>query len=117
MRMHKVIKGFYHVRGFSPGGDSFRFEAEDSANWDFFEWKDQEKKARSKKQLHLEAIDALESHYKGLSRPRAFAIDALERMLALLGISNAEYNLLVNKIDQANDSVPGFIVSAVRFLF
>jgi len=117
MRIYKVIKGIYHVKGFSPDGDSIRFEAEDPANWDFFRWKKQKNKDRRKKQLRIEAIDALETHYKGVSQPRAFAIAALERMLALLGISNIEYNLLVTKINNANDKTPGYIVSAALDAF
>ena len=105
------------VKGFSPDGDSIRFEADNPANWDFFAWKKQRNKQRVKKQLRLEAIDALETHYKGLGQPRAFAIAALERMLDLLGISDVVYNILVTKIDEANDKVPGFIISAALDVF
>lgn len=108
----KVIKGTYHVRGYSPDGDSIRFEADDSSHWEFFDWKSDSKKTRRKKQLRLEGIDALETHYQGARQPGAFAIAALERLLGLLGISGIRYSLSVTRIVEANDQTPGFIAAA-----
>jgi hypothetical protein len=112
MKNYRVIEGVYHVKGYSPDGDSIRFEANDPSNWDFFTWKSPTKKKRRKKQLRIEAIDALETHYEGFSQPKSFAIAALERLLGLLGISDIQYSLSVSRIVSAQDQSPGFIMAA-----
>jgi endonuclease YncB( thermonuclease family) len=109
---YKVIKGIYHVKGYSPDGDSIRFEANDDSNWDFFEWKSTYKKKQRKKQLRIEAIDALETHYDGKSQPRSFAVAALEHLLGLLGISGVEYSLSITRIVEAQDQAPVAIITA-----
>ena len=109
---YKIIKGKFHVKGYSPDGDSIRFMADNHDNWNYFKWKTKNLKKRKKKQLRIEAIDALETHYLGVRQPHAFAIAALERMLELLNITEVEYNLLVTKITSANDGQPGFIAAA-----
>lgn len=111
MSKYKIIKGRFHVKGYSPDGDSIRFEADNPKHWNSFKWKTKNLKKRKKKQLRIEAIDALETHYLGLGQPKAFAIAALERMLELMNITDVEYNLLVTKITSANDNQPGFIAS------
>jgi len=50
---YKVIKGIYHVKGYSPDGDSIRFEADDPSNWDYFNWNAPYKKKVKKKQLRM----------------------------------------------------------------
>ena len=112
MKKYKVIKGIYHVKGYSPDGDSIRFEADDPSNWDFLDWGSAYKKKQRKKQLRIEAIDALETHYYGASQPKSFAVGALERMLGLLNISDVQYSLRVTRIVGAKDQTPGFIAAA-----
>ena len=109
---YKVIKGIYHVKGYSPDGDSIRFEADDPSNWDYFNWNSPYKKKVKKKQLRMEAIDALETHYEGMRQPQSFAIAALEQMLELLEISNIQYSLSVTKITAAKDKTPGYIIAS-----
>lgn len=109
---YKVIKGIYHVKGYSPDGDSIRFEADDPSNWDYFNWNSDYKKKVKKKQLRIEAIDALETHYEGMRQPQSFAIAALEQMLGLLDISNIQYSLSVTKITAAEDKTPGFMIAS-----
>ncbi|MCK9617800.1 MAG: thermonuclease family protein [Lentimicrobiaceae bacterium] len=111
MKTYKVIKGTFHVKGYSPDGDSIRFLADKPENWDWsgFDW---EKKPPKEKQLRIEAIDALETHYEGVRQPHSFAIAALEHLLAQIGISNVQYNLMVSKIISADDEKPGYIVTA-----
>jgi len=106
---YKVIKGIYHVKGYSPDGDSIRFEADDPSNWDYFNWNSPYKKKVKKKQLRMEAIDALETHYEGMRQPQSFAIAALEQMLE---ISNIQYSLSVTKITAAKDKTPGYIIAS-----
>ena len=112
MTDYKVIKGHYHVRRYAPDGDSIRFKAEDHTNWDFFTWENSSEKAKAKKQLRLEVIDALETHYQGFRQPHAFAIAALETLLSILGITGIKYNIAVTRIIEANDEKPGYIVSS-----
>ena len=112
MAQYKVIAGTFHVKGFQPDGDSIRFQAINQASWDFFTWVTEAEKNTKKKQLRVEAIDALETHYEGYHQPRAFALAALESMLDLLQITSVTYSLGLTQIVDANDGKPGFIASA-----
>ncbi|MBW7917914.1 MAG: hypothetical protein H3C52_01260 [Anaerolineales bacterium] len=111
MSQFTIIKGKFHVKGYQPDGDSIRFEADNPALWDAFQWDSASKKKSAKKQLRIEAIDALETHYEGYHQPRPFAIAALERLLKLLGIENVRYSLNVATIVDADDARPGFIAT------
>ncbi|MEW6401250.1 MAG: thermonuclease family protein [Chloroflexota bacterium] len=117
MALYKVIAGTFHVKGFEPDGDSIRFQATDPANWDFFTWPTELDKVSKKKQLRIESIDALETHYEGYHQPRPFAIAALESLLELLGIHSVVYSLGVTQIVEAADAKPGFIASATTDRF
>ncbi len=112
MAQYKVIAGTFHIKGFQPDGDSIRFQATDHANWDFFTWETAADKAAKKKQLRVEAIDALETHYEGYHQPRAFALAALEAMLEMLRIDTVTYSLGLTQVVAANDGKAGFIASA-----
>jgi endonuclease YncB( thermonuclease family) len=112
MTQYKVIAGAFHVKGFQPDGDSIRFQATNQANWDFFTWKTDADKNSKKKQLRVEAIDALETHYEGYHQPRAFALAALETLLEMLQITSVTYSLSLTQVVDANDGKPGFIASA-----
>ena len=111
MSQFKVIKGKFHVKGYKPDGDSIRFEADNPTQWDAFQWTSASKKKAAKKQLRIEAIDALETHYEGYSQPRPFALAALERLLKLLGIESIQYSLNVTTIVDAEDAKPGYIAA------
>lgn len=111
MTQYKILAGTFHVKGFQPDGDSIRFQANNPANWDFFQWGSESDKAKPKKQLRIESIDALETHYEGYHQPRPFALAALESLLELLGITSVVYSLSVTHIVEAKDSKPGFIAS------
>jgi hypothetical protein len=112
MTQYKVIAGTFHIKGFQPDGDSIRFQADNQANWDFFNWKTEAGKLAKKKQLRVEAIDALETHYEGYYQPRAFALAALESLLELLQITSVTYSLSLTQVVAANDGKSGFIASA-----
>jgi len=111
MNEFKIIKGRFHVKGYQPDGDSIRFESDDPTHWGAFDWDSATKKKTAKKQLRIEGIDALETHYEGYHQPRPFAIAALERLLKLLGIENVKFSLNVTTIVDADDAQPGFIAS------
>lgn len=110
MAIYKVISGTFHVKGFEPDGDSIRFQANNPANWDFFAWPAGASKS-SKKQLRIEAIDAMETHYEGYHQPRPFALAALESLLELLDIKSVMYSIGVTKIVDATDGKAGFIAA------
>jgi endonuclease YncB( thermonuclease family) len=112
MQQFKVIKGTFHVKSYQPDGDSIRFMAENPAAWDSFTFTSAAKKKAAKKQLRIEAIDALETHYNGYHQPRPFAIAALEQMLKLLGITDVHYSLSVTTIVDADDAKPGYIITS-----
>ncbi len=112
MARYKVIAGTFHVKGFQPDGDSIRFQANNPANWDFYKWKTEADKATKKKQLRVESIDAMETHYDGYHQPRPFALAALESLLELLGIQSVTYSLGLTQIVDADDGKAGFIASA-----
>ena len=84
----RVIKGFFHVRGFKPDGDSVRFSA---ANQVLYQGLHREYKATSTTgdyQLRLEGIDTPETHYGPVAQP--YGDVARDRLLALLGFSQIE---------------------------
>lgn len=112
MAQYKVIAGTFHVKGFQPDGDSIRFQANNPQNWDFFTWGSDADKNSKKKQLRVEAIDAMETHYEGYHQPRTFALAALESLLELLQIDSVTYSLSLTQIVDANDGKSGFIASA-----
>ncbi|MCA1900166.1 MAG: hypothetical protein LDL50_05600 [Chloroflexi bacterium] len=112
MTQYKVIAGAFHIKGFQPDGDSIRFQAANPSHWDFFKWGTPADKAAKKKQLRIEAIDALETHYEGYHQPRAFALAALEAMLEILRIDAVTYSLSLTQVVDANDGKAGFIASA-----
>lgn len=112
MAQYKVVAGTFHVKGFQPDGDSIRFQANKPENWDFFQWETEADKAAKKKQLRVESIDALETHYEGYHQPRPFAIAALESLLELLNIKSVTYSLSVTQIVDADDGKAGYIASA-----
>jgi len=111
MAQYKVIAGTFHVKSYEPDGDSIRFQATNQANWDFFAWPTEMDKLSKKKQLRVEAIDAMETHYEGYHQPRPFALAALESLLELLGISSVTYSIGFTKIVDASDGKPGFIAA------
>ncbi|HRJ57237.1 MAG TPA: hypothetical protein PK152_11405 [Anaerolineales bacterium] len=112
MAQYKVIAGTFHVKGFQPDGDSIRFQANKPEHWDFFQWGSDSEKNTKKKQLRVEAIDAMETHYAGYHQPRPFALAALESLLELINIKNVTYSLSVTQIVDADDGKAGFIASA-----
>ncbi len=112
MAQYKIVAGTFHVKGFQPDGDSIRFQANNPENWDFFQWETEALKTSKKKQLRVESIDALETHYEGYHQSRPFALAALESLLELLNIKSVTYSLSVTQIVDADDGKAGFIASA-----
>ncbi len=67
---YTLIKGNFHVVGYSPDGDSMMFKAADNDNWKMLNMDDNDdkfsenfKNGNGAVQLRLQGIDALETHY------------------------------------------------------
>ncbi|MEM7333208.1 MAG: hypothetical protein AAF490_14055 [Chloroflexota bacterium] len=69
MSDYTLIKGTFHVVGFSPDGDSLMFRANNVKNWEKFNtthrdiFNDRLTQNNGAVQLRLQGIDALETHY------------------------------------------------------
>jgi hypothetical protein len=87
-----LIKGTFHVKGYSPDGDSVRFQANNSANWKKLSGPAAELNARGHAQLRMEAVDALETHYEGYHQPLKQAKAAGRFLLSSLGINEVVWD-------------------------
>jgi endonuclease YncB( thermonuclease family) len=106
-----VIKGTFHVVGYSPDGDSIRFQADNEANWAKLAGPPVTLNARRHAQLRLEAIDTMETHYRNTQQPLTLATRALDFLLQGLGITGVQWDVLRTRITEANDGTEGYIVS------
>lgn len=106
-----IIKGTFHVLGYSPDGDSVRFQADDEANWAKLSGPPVTLNARRHAQLRLEAIDTLETHYRNLHQPPALATAALDFLLRGLGITGVQWDVLRTRVTAAKDATEGYILS------
>jgi hypothetical protein len=112
-----AIPGQYHVVGYSPDGDSVKFEANNNAVWKKVKGTVKQN-AKGHVQLRVEAIDALETHYipkvKGshtLHQPLTFAQAARDSLLAELGIKNVVWGPKGREVSSADDVVKGYILT------
>jgi endonuclease YncB( thermonuclease family) len=106
----KVIKGTFHIVGYSPDGDSVRFKALNEANWALLDGKVR-LNIQKHAQLRIEAIDTLETHYQGQHQPLEFAEAAAKKLFSYLGISQVVWNDAHSKVLSAQDGTEGLIVS------
>ena len=107
----KVIKGTFHVVGYSPDGDSVRFKALNPAAWSSLDGIKVKLHTKQHAQLRIEAIDTLETHYVNQHQPLEFAEAAATRLFSLLGITNVVWNASHSLVTSANDGTEGFIIS------
>jgi hypothetical protein len=106
-----LIKGTFHVIGYSPDGDSIRFLAADPANWGKLGGPPVQLNARNHAQLRIEAIDTLETHYDGHHQPAKFAKAAMDFLLKELGIKHVKFNDAGTRVVSAKDGTRGYILS------
>jgi endonuclease YncB( thermonuclease family) len=106
-----VIRGTFHIKGYSPDGDSIRFQADNEDNWSKLSGPPAGLNGRRHAQLRLEAIDTLETHYEGVHQPMALANAALKALLAGLGITEMEPDAAWTTVTDAEDGTPGYIIS------
>jgi hypothetical protein len=106
-----VIKGTFHIVGYSPDGDSVRFRADNKEHWAKLSGPSAQLNAKDHAQLRFEAIDTLETHYQNTHQPLELAIGALEHLLEGLGITDVEWNETRTTVTAANDGTEGYILS------
>ena len=106
-----LIKGTFHVVGYSPDGDSIRFQADDRDNWDLLDGPQVGLNARGHAQLRIEAIDTLETHYLGHHQPLQLANEATLFLFETLGVKNVKFNKAGTKVVSAQDGTHGYILS------
>ncbi len=107
----KVIKGTFHLVGYSPDGDSIRFKASDQSKWASLTGGKVKLNSRNHAQLRIEAIDTLETHYEKQHQPIEFADQAASQLFKLLGIKNVVWNPSRSQVTSAEDGVDGYIIS------
>jgi hypothetical protein len=106
-----IIRGTFHVKGYSPDGDSIRFKADNKSHWGLLSGPPAKLNGHDHAQLRLEAIDTLETHFQNVHQPITFAKQALDHLLAQVGITGVQWNAQNTQITQANDGTPGYIIS------
>jgi hypothetical protein len=106
-----VIKGTFHIEGYSPDGDSVRFRADNKQHWAKLSGRSVELNAKDHAQLRFEAIDTLETHYLDMHQPLELALGALEHLLGGLGITDVKWNETRTRVTAANDGTEGYILS------
>lgn len=112
-----IIKGTFHVRNYSPDGDSIRFQPENIVFVQALAGGRPKFNARNHVQLRLEAIDTLETHYTPPSgggvyhQPLSFANKAMDQLLDFVGITEVEWDVSHKTVVAAKDGTPGYIVT------
>ena len=106
-----LIKGTFHVLGYSPDGDSIRFKAKDTSLWKMLSGPAVELNARGHAQLRIEAVDALETHYQGVCQPQRPARAAIRFLLSQLGINEVVWDETQSTVVKAQDGTQGYILA------
>lgn len=108
-----LIKGTFHVVGYSPDGDSIKFKAKNKSNWRKVEGKKIDANSKGHVQLRVEGIDSLETHYTKHSfhQPKDLAEDAGDTLMELLGIKNIVWSASHKRVRSADDGVDGYILT------
>lgn len=112
-----VIKGRFHVVGYSPDGDSIRFAPDDLGTLGRLGGFRPKVNARGHVQLRVEAIDTLETHYSPPSgggvyhQPDALARAATDRLLDFAGVTNLRWDDGRRTVLAADDGTPGHVLS------
>jgi hypothetical protein len=106
-----LIKGTFHVKGYSPDGDSIRFRAKNSDNWKKLSGPAAEMNALGHAQLRIEAVDALETHYQGYHQPLKLARAAGRYLLSYLGIQEVVWDESQTRVIKAEDGTEGYILA------
>jgi len=108
-----LIKGTFHVVGYSPDGDSIKFKAKKKSNWKKVAGKKIKPNGKGHVQLRVEGIDSLETHYKPQSfhQPKPLAEQAGDELMKILGIKNVVWTAKHKRVKSADDGVDGYILA------
>lgn len=101
-----LINGTFHVTGYSPDGDSIRFQAFDRSLWAKVLGPEVKLNALGHAQLRLDGIDAPEIQYQGNGQPLGF--DSRSRLLSELRIKNVGWS--EGRVSRSLDGVEGYIL-------
>ncbi len=109
-----LVKGTFHVTGYSPDGDSLKFKANNKSHWKKIKGKKVRPNSKGHVQLRVEGIDSLETHY-GTSpkthQPLKLANEATDQLLDFLKISNVVWGLSRGRVTSSNDGTKGYILA------
>lgn len=110
-----LIRGSFHVAGYSPDGDSVRFRPDDAALLGRLDGFAARFNRRGHVQLRIEGIDAPETHYgvpgAVLHQPRAHAFAARDALLGFLDIADVRWDSSERTVVAARDGTPGHILA------
>jgi len=106
-----LIKGTFHVVGYSPDGDSIRFKAKNIDNWKKISGPAVSLNALKHAQLRVEGVDALETHYEGFHQPLVHAKAAGRFLLSVLGIHEVVWDGPQSFVIRAEDGTEGYILT------
>lgn len=104
-----LIKGTFCVVGLSPDGDSIRFVPDDDALVRALPGGSSN--GKPSRQLRLEGIDALETHYNARHQPGRWAFAATEAILAFAGVGNVQWDSRHATVVAADDGTRGWILA------
>lgn len=99
------------MKGKKPDGDSVRFKAKNPSNWKKLQGPKVDCNDEQQAQLRMEAIDALETHYKGYNQPWKWATTARSYLLKQLKIDDIVWNDKKTTVESAKDGTKGYILS------
>ena len=109
-----LIKGTFHVKGYSPDGDSLKLKADNSAHWNKLRGNKVDPNQRGHVQLRVEGIDSLETHYARsptTHQPLTYAHQATDELLNFLNITNVIWGPTHTRVTSANDGTRGYILA------
>ncbi|MCB9639790.1 MAG: thermonuclease family protein [Myxococcales bacterium] len=106
-----VIKGTFHVKGYSPDGDSIKFKARDAALWKNIRGGYVKKNWWGHVQLRIEGMDAPETHFKDAHQPRKWGDASTDYLLQTMGFRDVVWDAGRGAIKSvAQDGLPGYIL-------
>ncbi len=106
-----LIKGTFHVVGYSPDGDSIRFQAFNSENWAKLGGISPSLNEDNHVQIRLLGIDSLETHFRDCQQSIKWALNAANFLLQALEIDEVKWNEDHTIVTKAKDGIEGFILA------
>jgi len=105
-----LIKGTFHVVGYSPDGDSIRFQAFNPENWQKLTGIPVSLNENNHAQIRLLGIDSLETHFRNSQQSIQWALSAANFLLQALEIDGVKWNEDHTMIINGKDGIEGFIL-------